>query len=180
MMHDPQISAKLKFFKIMSHKLNAFLWGFKTDSPMVPFFADVLDSIVCDFLEKIILKDVLHKATNLYQLVQMDPWDENRKSAAEIDIGFAANINDTKALAFKEEARNVLAALLSHLEKSPLKYALVRSAVSLNPLKMANKAKTNFCNNHFQSCYKDKVNPIKYQDSLQKQPRHSTAHSLMW
>ena len=72
-MHDPQISAKLKFFKIMSHKLNAFLWGFKTDSPMVPFFADVLDSIVRDFLEKIILKDVLHKATNLYQLVQMDP-----------------------------------------------------------------------------------------------------------
>ena len=40
---------------------------------MVPFFADVLGSIVRDFLEKIFLKDVLHKATNLYQLVQMDP-----------------------------------------------------------------------------------------------------------
>ena len=139
MIHDPQISAKLKFFKVMSHKLNVFLWGFKTDSPMVPFFADVLGSIVRDFLEKIFLKDVLHKATNLYQLVQMDPWDENRKSAAEIDIGFAANINDTKALAFKEEARNFLAALLSHLEKSPLKYALVRSAASLNPLNKNNK-----------------------------------------
>ena len=136
MIHDPLISAKLKFFEMVSHKLNAFLRGFQTDSPMVPFFADVLGGIVRDLLERIILKDVLRKATNLHQLVQIDPSDKNiRKSAADIDIGFAANIkveesnlnpNDPKVLAFKKEAGNFLAALLSHLlEKSPLKYALV-------------------------------------------------------
>ena len=136
MIHDPLISAKLKFFEMVSHKLNAFLRGFQTDSPMVPFFADVLGGIVRDLLEVIILKDVLRKATNLYQLVQIDPSDKNiRKSAADIDIGFAANIkveesnlnpNDPKVLAFKKEAGNFLAALLSHLlEKSPLKYAHV-------------------------------------------------------
>ena len=69
------------------------------------FFADV-----CDLLERIILKDVLRKATNLYQLVQIDPSVKNmRKSAADIDTGFSTNIkveefnlnpNDPKVLPF--------------------------------------------------------------------------------
>ena len=127
---------------------------------MVPFFADILDGIVRDLLEILFLKDVLRKAINLYQLVQIILSDKNiRKSAADIGIGFAANIkveesnlspNDSKVLAFKKEAGNFLAALLSHiLEKSPLKYSLVRSAASLNPLNTANKAKRNFFINHF-------------------------------
>ena len=66
MIHDLLIPAKLKFFKMVSHKLNAFLRGFQTDSPMVPFFSDVPGGIVRDLLERIILKDVLRKATNLY------------------------------------------------------------------------------------------------------------------
>ena len=145
MIHDPLIFSKLKFFEMVHHKLNAFLRGFQTDSPMVPFFADVLGGIVRDLLERIILKDVLCKATNLYQLIQIDPSDKNiRKSATDINIGFAANIkveesnlnpNDPKVLAFKKEAGNFLNALLSHLlEKSTLKYVLVRSAASLNHL----------------------------------------------
>ena len=106
---------------MMSHKLNAFLRGFQTDSPTVPFFADVLGGIVCDLLERIILKDVLREATNLYQLVQIDRSAKNiRTSAADIDVSFAANIkvevsnlnsNDTKVLASKKEAENFLAAL---------------------------------------------------------------------
>ena len=58
MIHDPLISAKPKFFKMVSRKLNAFLWGFQTDSLMVPFFADVLGGIVHDLLEWIVLKDM--------------------------------------------------------------------------------------------------------------------------
>ena len=145
---------------MMSHKLNAFLRGFQTGSPTVPFFADVLGGIFCDLLERIILKDVLREATNLYQLVQIDRSDKNiRTSAADIDVSFAANIkveesnlnpNDTNVLASKKEAGNFLAALQSHLlEKSLLKYAVVRSAASLNPLNMASKAKRSFCINHF-------------------------------
>ena len=65
MIHDPIISAK--FFKRVSHKLNAFLRGFQTDSPIIPFFGDVLDGIVNDLLERIFLKDVLLKVTNLHQ-----------------------------------------------------------------------------------------------------------------
>ena len=77
MIHDPLISAKLKFFVMVSHKLIAFLRGFQTDSLIVPFFVDFLGGIVCDLVERIILKDALRKATNLYQLVQIDPSDKN-------------------------------------------------------------------------------------------------------
>ena len=66
MIHDPLISAKPKFFKMVSHKLNAFLWGFQTDSLMVPFFTDVLGGIV-------------QHATDLYQLVQIDPSGKNKE-----------------------------------------------------------------------------------------------------
>ena len=65
MIHDPIISAK--FFKRVSHKLNAFLRGFQTDNPIIPFFGDVLDGIANDLLERIFLKDVLLKVTNLHQ-----------------------------------------------------------------------------------------------------------------
>ena len=93
MIHDPLTSLKLRFFEMVSHKLNAFLRSFQTDSTMLNFFADVLGGNVHNFLERIILKDVLRKATNLQQLVQIDPLDKNiRKSTANIDICFPANI----------------------------------------------------------------------------------------
>ena len=63
MSHDPLISARLKFFEIASHKLNGFLRAFQNESLMVSFFADVLGGIVRYLLERIILKDVLRKAT---------------------------------------------------------------------------------------------------------------------
>ena len=79
MIHDPLISAKLKFFEMVSHKLSAFLRGFQDDSSMVPFFTDVLGGIVRDFLDKAIIKDVLRKATNLHQFVKFDPSDKNKE-----------------------------------------------------------------------------------------------------
>ena len=95
---------------MVSCKLNAFLWGFQTDRPIVAFFADVLGGIVHDLLERIILKEVLRKAANLYQLIQINPSDNNiRKSASDFEIGFAGNIkleesdlrsNHSKVLAF--------------------------------------------------------------------------------
>ena len=101
---------------------------------MVPFVADVLVGIVHHLLERIILKNVLYRVTNLYQLVQINPSHKNiRKSAADIDIGFTANIkvevsnckpNDPKVLVCKRETGNFLGAFLSDL----LKYVLVRRA----------------------------------------------------
>ena len=78
------------------------------------------------------LQKLLKAMWQFIQIVQIDPLDKNiRKSAAGINIGFAANIkveesnlnsNDPKVLTFEKEAGNFLAALLSHLlEKLSLK-----------------------------------------------------------
>ena len=110
---------------------------------------------------------------------------KTRKSATEIDIDFAANIkveesnlnpNDTEVLAFKKEAGNFLTALLSHFEKLPLKYALVRSAASLSPLNMANKGKRNFCINYISILLQRlvKANKISSQSAERAKAQYSS------
>ena len=83
MIHDRLLSAKLKYFEMVSGKLNAFLRAFQTDSPMIPFLADTLGGVVRDFLSRIILKDVLTNATNIYKLVQLDPLNKDIRERPE-------------------------------------------------------------------------------------------------
>ena len=91
MIHDPLLPAKLKYFEMVSGKLNAFLRGFRTKKPMVLFIAETLGDLVRDFFGSIILKDVLKKKSNLYNLIQIDSLDKNiRKNSESVDIGFAA------------------------------------------------------------------------------------------
>lgn len=156
MIHDPLMPAKLKFFEMISGKLNGFLRAFQTDNPMIPFMADILGDIVRDFFSRIVLKGVMDKANTIYKLIQLDLGNKDiRKRPEDVDIGFAAKLKlqqsgispgDTKVRLFKQQASDFLAKLLLHLlEKSPLKQAVVRSAMSLNPVHMANKAERNSC-----------------------------------
>ena len=57
MIHDPLLLAKLKFFEMVSGKRNAFLRGFQTNKPMVPFTTDTLGDLVRDFFGRIIIKE---------------------------------------------------------------------------------------------------------------------------
>ena len=87
MIHDPLLPAKLKFwFKMVSSKLNAFLRGFRTNKPMVPFIADTLRDLVCDFFGRIISKDVLKQKSNLYNLIQINPLDKSIRKNPEMSI----------------------------------------------------------------------------------------------
>ena len=156
MIHDPLLAAKLKFFEMVSGKMNSFLRSFQTDAPMILFMADTIGNLVRDFLRRIILKDVLKKCSSLYKLIQLNPLNKNiRKPPENIDVGFEAKQklegvkSSTKELEFKTEAEEFLAHLLSHLfEKSTLKYAIICSAVCLNQLCLVNLLKRNYCQNH--------------------------------
>ena len=53
--HCPLLPAKLNFFEMVPSKHSAFLRGFQTNKPMVPFVADTLGDLVCDFFGRIIL-----------------------------------------------------------------------------------------------------------------------------
>ena len=65
MIHDPVLPGKLKFFKVVSEKSNAFLRCFQTDKLMVPFMATILKDIVHDLLSRIVLKDLLKNCGTL-------------------------------------------------------------------------------------------------------------------
>ena len=80
---------------------------------MVPFIGGSLYSdLVCDFSERIILKYVIKKKSNLYNLMQIDPLEENkRKNLESVNIVFAAkhkleqvkcSLNSAKMLEFKK------------------------------------------------------------------------------
>ena len=77
--HVPLLPARLKFFEMVSGKPNAFLGGFQTNKPMVPFVADILGDLVRNFFGRTILKDVLKKKSSLYNLIQIDPLDKNTR-----------------------------------------------------------------------------------------------------
>ena len=51
MIHD-------QFFEMISGKLNAFLRGFQTNKPMLPFITHTLRDLVFDYFGRNILNDV--------------------------------------------------------------------------------------------------------------------------
>ena len=59
MIHDPLLAAKHNFFEMVAGKMNSFLRGFQTDVQMILFMADTIGDLVCNFMKRIILKDVL-------------------------------------------------------------------------------------------------------------------------
>ena len=55
--------------------------------------ADVLANIVRDFLNRVVLEDVLRKANTIYKSIKFDPQDESiRKRPQYTDAGFTANL----------------------------------------------------------------------------------------
>ena len=67
-MNDSLVPVKLRFFEETAKKLNSFLFTFPTGSPIVPFTVDSLENLVCSFVERFILPDVLKKATITHKL----------------------------------------------------------------------------------------------------------------
>lgn len=69
---DPLMIVKFHVFEDIAAKLNVFLKGFQTDSPMVPFISDVLEAIIRDLMKRFVLKSQLEKAETPYKLIKLD------------------------------------------------------------------------------------------------------------
>ena len=88
--NDPLLCTKFKFAESCSWKLNSFLRGFQTDSPMIPFLSTILEEGLRWFLEKFILNDTLTRATNVSKLIKIDTQNKDfLKPSKLIDIGFS-------------------------------------------------------------------------------------------
>ena len=100
-------------------------------------------------MHKFVEKSVLDSTDTMYKIANLDVLDkQNHKVATEIDIGFAAKailttlakskaVNERGVLEFRMDCTQFISHVTSKiLERSPMKYKLVRSFYCLNPQKM--------------------------------------------
>ena len=56
----------------LASKLNTFLVKFQTDSPMIPFMSDVLETLVRLRMKRLVLTPKLGEANTIYKLIKLD------------------------------------------------------------------------------------------------------------
>ena len=134
-MNDPLVHVNLHFFEEATKKLNNFLVTFQTSSPIVSYIVDFLENLVCSFVERFILPDVL-KTNTTHKLSQLDMTDPNIEMRT-YEVGFSIDhylhqlkcegkITESHVNAFREEAKQFVSTLCNHiLSKSPLTSSLV-------------------------------------------------------
>ena len=146
---DVLVPAKLQVFVFISKVLKPFLVKYQTDEPMIMFLAEDLYDMITKLMHKFMKKSALDAADTVYKIANLDVLDKkNHKAAGEIDIGFAAkatlgNLAKSKAVSDRGilESQMECAKFLSHvtdkiLERSPMKYKLVRNLYCLYPQKI--------------------------------------------
>ena len=122
---------------------------YQTDEPMVMFLAEDLYDMVTKLMNKFVKKSVLDSTYSMYKIANLDVLDKkNHKAAGEIDIGFTAKatlgnlakskvVSDRGILEFQMKCTKFLSHVTNKiLERSPMKYKLVRSLYCLNPQKI--------------------------------------------
>ena len=67
----------------LASKLNTFLVKFQTDSPMIPFMSDVLETLVRLRMKRFVLTPKLGEANTIYKLIKLDL--DCKESLVQID-----------------------------------------------------------------------------------------------
>ena len=142
------ISMKVKFciFRDIAHRLNTFLVKFQTDAPMLPFLADTLETMLRDIMRFFISKSALDKASTQTTLLKLDVTVEGGLCVPISDVKLPTasksklkrlKLNSQQKDIFLKEYRRFLIGMTVKLqERSPLNFAVVRAAASLDPVKM--------------------------------------------
>ena len=131
---------KLQFFGEVAKQLNSFLIKFQTDSPMVPFLLESLESMIQKFCSMFNLTDVLEKAQSTVKLLKLNVTHKNiHKRDSEFSFAIKNELcalnRDGKFSDFNMEAKEFLPTLCNHiLEKTPLNSYFARCTRSLSPL----------------------------------------------
>ena len=144
--NDPLVPVKLKFFVRIADELNKFLVLNQTEKPMVPFLANSLEDMIRSFASTFVIADKLKEANTCLKLSKLNVKDSNfHKRPTDVvlpisvtvplsDLKKTGKVSSSKALQFKSDVISFLSVLCAHLvKKSPIKYALARSATFLIP-----------------------------------------------
>jgi len=157
---NPLTSVRQQFFISVAEILQPFLKKFQTNKPIILYLAEELYTLLKTFLERFIKPAVLEKATSQTKLANVDIMvPENIVHAKQVVIGLGTNallkeaekdmkVSELQVMSFMKECVLFLQKVASKLiERSPLKYPIVRYLKSLKPTHMAMKpeeAKDNF------------------------------------
>ena len=144
--NDPLVPVKPKFFVQIADELNKFLVLYQTEKPTVPFLANSLEDMIRSFTSNFLIADKLKEANTCLKLSKLNLKDANFHKrptdfvlpipvkVALSDLKKKGKVSSSKARQFKSDVISFLSVLCAHLvEKSPIKYALARSATSLIP-----------------------------------------------
>ncbi|XP_070386740.1 uncharacterized protein [Dermacentor albipictus] len=145
---DDLLLAKLQFALGVAMTLKPFLTEYQTDQPMVFFLARDLETVVRKLLTKFLKCSVLSSAKGATGLLMVDiESTENHTPLEKVDVGHAAEqtVRKTKAsqkdvFQFRMECKRFLVSVTKKvLERSPLRFPIVRSLSSLDPRQMCTK-----------------------------------------
>lgn len=149
-LQDKFLAVKLHFFHSLISLIQPFLTIYQTDNPMLPFFAEDLTKIIrSSFINFSILKEGEIKKITISTLPRFECNKNIYNSASKVSLGFSgdrlvksllqeAKISETEIISLKQQAQEFVFAMVSKiLEKSPLKFAVVRNMSCLNPKIMA-------------------------------------------
>lgn len=136
---DPLLKCKLAFVRSLSLQCETFLTFFQSDQICVPYLYSELSNLLGGIIKRFVTPEKVGEGAALLKL------DMNSKSVLlepkNIDIGFGTKkvlkkirVNEKSKDAFFYDCQKILINLTKKLiEKSPLKYKLVRGLSSLHP-----------------------------------------------
>ncbi|XP_077484977.1 uncharacterized protein LOC144095035 [Amblyomma americanum] len=142
---DTLVVAKLNFALSVAATLKPFLMEFQTDKPMLFLLARDLETIVRKLMTKFIKCSTLSSATGITGMLQIDIEDpKNHTPLEKVDVGHTVeqilkkcNASAKDIFQFKMECKQFLVAVTKKvLEKSPLRFTVVRGLSSLDPRQM--------------------------------------------
>lgn len=139
---DPLIKCKLAFFKTISLECEPFLRRFQSNKPLAPFLYSHLNELLRSLMNRFVKRSKMANAIDIRSVILLDLQDPtNLIEVGKVDVGFSTKkvlkelkLSEREILGFKHECQKILVAVVTKLlDKSPLKYRLVKGLTSLNP-----------------------------------------------
>ncbi len=141
---DPLALAKLAFFSSVAVIFEPYLRKYQTAAPMMAFLHDDVAELLRSLLRRFVKASVLAAADTSAKLVKIDLSKKMLLGYKEVDVGVAAvkflansKTSDLEKMGFRNQCLAFMkAAAMKIIERSPLKYTMVRSFTCLSPLKI--------------------------------------------
>ena len=139
----------MHFFHDIATILGEFLTTLQTDNPVMPFFSDLLESILIRLIKFFILADVVKAAATAYKLIRLNFFDKNiclpvlsvkLTTATEAFLSSEGISTSEKSNLQQQDCIILLSRMISKLqERSLLKYQIVCYMSCIAPTNLINE-----------------------------------------